>query len=259
MTFMKRILFLLALALMATTLPAQETQTQIVAHRGMWKDNAQNSIASLRTAQEFGCWGSEFDVHLTSDGVVVVNHDRHIGEMDIQKSTFNEVRKHTLKNGEQVATLHEYLMQGKQDKNCVLVLEIKPQYSQEREDQIVAACLKGLQQQELMDPTRVVFISFSYYICRQLAQKCPDFTIQYLEGDKTPTEVKADGINGIDYHYSRFQKNPEWVKEAHELGMSVNAWTVDKEEAIKEMIALGVDQITTNDPVLTREILAGRK
>jgi len=259
MTFMKRILFLLALALTATTLPAQETQTQIVAHRGMWKDNAQNSIASLRTAQQFGCWGSEFDVHLTSDGVVVVNHDRHIGGADIQKSTFEEVRRHTLKNGEQVPTLEEYLLQGKQDKNCVLVLEIKPQYSPEREDQIVAACLKGLQQQELMDPTRVVFISFSYYICQQLAQKCPDFTIQYLEGDKSPAEVKADGINGIDYHYSHFKKHPEWVKEAHELGMSVNAWTVDKEDDIKQMIELGVDQITTNDPVLTREIIAGRK
>ena len=83
--------------------------------------------------------------------------------------------------------------------------------------------------------------------------------MQYLEGNKTPAEVHADGINGIDYHYSYFKKHPEWVKEAHDLGMSVNAWTVDKADDIRAMKELGVDQITTNDPVLTREILFGRK
>ena len=41
--------------------------------------------------------------------------------------------------------------------------------------------------------------------------------------------------------------------------MSVNVWTVDKEEDIHLMKELGVDQITTNEPALTREILFGRK
>ena len=49
------------------------------------------------------------------------------------------------------------------------------------------------------------------------------------------------------------------MKEAHDLGMSVNAWTVDKAEDIRAMKDLGVDQITTNDPILTREILFGRQ
>ena len=71
--------------------------------------------------------------------------------------------------------------------------------------------------------------------------------------------MNADGINGIDYHYSKFQKHPEWVKEAHDLGMSVNAWTVDKADDIRQMRDLGVDQITTNDPILTREIIQEKK
>jgi glycerophosphoryl diester phosphodiesterase len=49
------------------------------------------------------------------------------------------------------------------------------------------------------------------------------------------------------------------VKEAHDLGMSVNVWTVDRKEDIEKMRDLGVDQITTNDPALTREILWNRK
>ena len=244
-----------AKAYWATRVP----HTQIVAHRGHWRENAQNSIASLTEAQNFGCWGSEFDLHLTSDNVVIVNHDRTIGSMDIQKSKLEAVRSHKLKNGEKVPTLDEYLKQGAKNKDCVLVLELKPHDTPEREDVLIEKCLEALKANKLMDPKRVAFISFSYHICKELAKKCPGYSVQYLEGDKTPAQVFADGINGIDYHYSHFKKHPEWVDEAHALGMEVNAWTVDKEDDIRLMKVLGVDQITTNDPALTREILFGRK
>ena len=90
------------------------------------------------------------------------------------------------------------------------------------------------------------------------ARLAPGFTVQYLEGDVAPSVLHAEGINGIDYHYNVFYKHPEWVKEAHELGMSVNVWTVDRKEDIEKMRDLGVDQITTNDPALTHKILWGR-
>ncbi|MBQ1683432.1 MAG: hypothetical protein II071_04055, partial [Bacteroidales bacterium] len=48
----------------------------IVAHRGFWNSEAggfsENSIASLKAAQDAGLWGSECDVHLTADDVVIV-------------------------------------------------------------------------------------------------------------------------------------------------------------------------------------------
>ena len=244
-----------AKAYWATRVPG----TQIVAHRGHWRENAQNSIASLTEAQNFGCWGSEFDLHLTADDVVIVNHDATIGKTKIQTSPLEEVRAYSLKNKEKVPTLDEYLKQGAKNKECVLVLELKPHANAQREDILIDKCLEALKANKLMDPKRIAFISFSYHICKELAKKCPGYTVQYLEGDKTPAQVFADGINGIDYHYSHFKKHPEWVKEAHDLGMSVNAWTVDKEEDIRLMKELGVDQITTNDPALTREILFGRK
>ena len=240
-------------------LAARVPRTRIVAHRGYWEGNAQNSIASLEKAQEFGAWGSEFDLHLTADNVVVVNHDGIIGDTRIQVSPLEDVRYNHLKNGERVATLDEYLRQGNKNKDCVLVLELKPHSSTEREDLLVDKCLESLRANKLMNPNRIAFISFSYHICKELARKCPAFTVQYLEGDKTPAQVHADGISGIDYHYSCFKKHPEWVKEAHDLGMSVNVWTVDDAEDIRAMSDLGVDQITTNEPALTREILFGRK
>lgn len=246
---------LLTFAMLAVAGIAFAQGPSIVAHRGYWNDNAQNSIASLKKAQEFSCWGSECDVHLTADNVVVVNHDRSIGGTDIQSSPFQEVRAHKLANGEPVPTLDEYLDQAAQSESCILVLEIKPHTNVLREDMVIHQCLEGLKAHQLLDPTRVVFISFSYHICQELARMCPGFTVQYLNGDKTPAQVAADGINGIDYHYSRLVKHPEWVLEAHALGMSVNAWTVDREDDIRKMIGLGVDQITTNNPLLVQQLL----
>lgn len=235
---------------------SQAPKTQIVAHRGHWEGNAQNSIASLAMAQEFGCWGSECDVHLTADGTVVVNHDRHVEGMDVQATPLDSLRTVILANGERIPTLDEYLDQALKDPSCMLVVEIKPHEGQEREALVVKTCLESIRGKDMLHPDRVCFISFSYFICKELARECPGFTVQYLEGDKTPAEVHADGINGIDYHYFRFREHPEWVQEAHKLGMSVNVWTVDEPEDIRQMIALGVDQITTNKPALVREILA---
>ena len=244
-------------AFCATRVPS----VQIVAHRGYWDlpGGAQNSIASLKKAQEFGCWGSEFDLHLTADDVVVVNHDATLGGVSIQSSPFDDIRGYALKNGEQPSTLDDYLTQGGKNADCILVLELKPHKDAERENVLIDRCLEALKAHKLLNPKKVVFISFSYHICRELARRCPGYTVQYLEGDKAPALLHADGITGIDYHYNVLFKHPEWVDEAHSLGMSVNAWTVDDEKDMKKLIGLGVDQITTNDPALLREILYGRK
>ena len=87
----------------------------------------------------------------------------------------------------------------------------------------------------------------------------PQFTNQYLSGNIAPEDLHREGINGIDYHFSVFDKHPEWVREAQDLGMSVNAWTVDKDEDILRMAELGVDCITTNVPDRVRELLGARE
>ena len=199
----------------------------------------------------------------------VVHHNQTIGELDIQKSNYEDVRANRLANGEHVPTLAEYMAQAARSRECMPVLELKPQTTVEREDELVDKCLQALRPaaprnvppefasfaRRSSEPTKVVFISFSHHICQELAKKAPGYTVQYLSGDLSPAQLHAEGINGIDYHYSVFQEHPEWVKEAHDLGMSVNVWTVDEPADIRAMRDLGVDQITTNKPALVREIL----
>lgn len=259
---MKRIILTVLGLLACLSLAAQTASTSsvaVTAHRGYWKGNSANSIEALKKAQDFGFWGSEFDVQMTSDGVPVVNHDDSIGGVAIHDNPLSALDTVRLGNGEKVPTLDEYLEQGAKSAKTVLVLEIKIQASVDKTIELSKKCISALKEHGLYEPQRVIFISFSYDACKFLAQEAPEFTNQYLSGKKSPSEINADGINGIDYHYSYFQKNPEWVKEAHDLGMSVNVWTVDKAEVITEMINLGVDSITTNAPELVRELLNGNE
>ena len=71
---LKKLFFASALLFAACgTIQAQE----VIAHRGFWTTDgsAQNSLAALVKADSIHCYGSEFDVWLTTDNQLVVNHD----------------------------------------------------------------------------------------------------------------------------------------------------------------------------------------
>ena len=241
----------------------QDGRTSIVAHRGFWKCEAagmsQNSIASVGEAVDNAFWGSECDIHLTSDDVIIVNHDNSIDGLSIRNHTFAELSSHLLPNGERRPSFDEYLDRfARGADRTTLVIEFKGQESPEREDELVSRAFDALKAHGLYDPSKVAFISFSHHMCRQVAKLAPEFVNQYLNGDIAPAELANEGINGIDYHGPVFHRHPEWVKEAHDLGMSVNVWTIDSPAEMDYMTGLGVDAITTNEPLLARERL-GKK
>ena len=79
--------------------------------------------------------------------------------------------------------------------------------------------------------------------------------VSYLNGELSPKELKSLGFAGLDYNYNVIKKHPEWVKEAKDLDLTVNVWTVNTAEQMQEMIALGVDYITTDYPELLQQEL----
>lgn len=253
---MKRIFTAL---LIISALSAGAQNTKVVAHRGYWDtpDNAQNSITALETAQKIPVYGSEFDVNMTSDGVMVVSHGPKLESIpDVQKASYKEVKKVRLKNGEKVPTLKQYLKQGKKG-NIKLIFELKVHPAGEIENTAVRKSVEMVKKMKL--EKQVEFISFSLEACKQLAQLMPECMVQYLNGKIPPKELKEMGIMGLDYHYSNFEQNPQWVKEAHDLGMIVNVWTVNKEELMQKMIDLKVDYITTDAPEKALELIEKSK
>ena len=242
----------------------QNGKIAIVAHRGFWKSEeggmSQNSIASLSGAVNNGFWGSECDIYLTSDDRIILNHDNEIDGLKIVANTYSELSSHLLPNGEKRPDFDEYLDRVSEcDGKTVLVVEFKELGSEEREDQMVIKAFEALKAHDMYDPSKVMFISFQYNICKTVARLAPEFVNQYLNGDIAPDSLAADGINGIDYEQCVFHCHPEWVGQAHNLGMSVNVWTVDEPEEIDYMIKLGVDAITSNVPLIVRERLGEKE
>ena len=243
---MKKII--IALLIMMFTI--MSAQTQIIAHRGFWKTNpitAENSIQSLKNAQELKIYGSEFDVRMTKDGVLVINHDEHINKLEISETLFKDLKKQKLSNGEKLPTLEKYLKQGKKSKQVKLIVEIKPAKTPELEDEMVIKTLKMIRDKSLENQCE--FISFSLHLCKEIKKQNPKTIVQYLAGDLSPLEIKNAGIDGLDYHYSVFlDKHPGWISEAKKLGLITNVWTVNDEVIFKKLADLGVGFVTTNVP-----------
>ena len=249
---MKRTL-ISAIALLACIVGMQ-AQTQVIAHRGFWKTegSAQNSITALEKAAEEKLYGSEFDVQVTLDGKLIVNHDAKFQGFVIAETPYKQLKKIRLQNGEKLPNLKKYLKKGKK-LDIQLILEIKSHKSKEVEDKMAADIVKMVKKMGL--EKQVEYIAFSLNVCEQLAKLTPESEIAYLNGDIAPTELKKKGINGIDYHYNVIEKHPEWVKEAHDLGMKVNVWTVNKEDMMKKLIDRKVDYITTDQPLEAKKLL----
>lgn len=264
---MKRIL-LFALVLVTVSAAAQNHQQNmsfaknpVIAHRGAFKAKnlPENSIAGLRNAIEMGCSGSEFDVWMTADDSLVVNHDPKFHELPIEQTKYNDLLQFSLSNGEKIPTLHAYLSEGlKDNKTTRLILEIKPSTVSKERGRVIAERV-WKQVQLLKAAHATTYISFDLGILTRILELEPRAPTQYLNGDKTPEELKALGITGADYHFSVFKKNPDWIERARQHGIVLNAWTVNTETDMNWLIDQDFQFITTNEPELLFGILSKRK
>jgi len=264
MSYLKRILFGLLIILLLTSCRNSNKESIkfadniVVAHRGAWKadDLPANSIASLKKAIELGCTGSEFDVRMTFDDILIVTHDADYHDMQIEESTYEQLSKVKLPNGEILPTLRDFILAGMENnKTTGLVCEIKPSKDKER-NPIIAQKVIELVQELKAENYILSYISFSYKVLRTIEEIQPAAVTQYLDGSKNPTNLQADGIDGLDYHYSKLKAKPNWISEAKEKGLIVNTWTVNKVEDMDWVIANGFNYISTDEPSLAFERIA---
>ena len=254
---MKKQTILLTLCLLVATV-ALSAQTKVIAHRGYWdtEGSAQNSLTALRRAAQVGCWGSEFDVWLTSDGELVVFHDKKLGKEykhPIAEMTAEEVTAHRLPNGESVPTLAEYLTEALKYPDLHLVFELKPHPTSSQEKEAVAKGVQMVEDMGLAD--RTDYISFSLGACREFHRVAPEAKVFYLNGNLSPEELKAEGFAGPDYHYGIFELHPSWIGESHSLGLETNVWTVNSDSLLRRYIKKGIGYITTNRPEEALEMI----
>jgi len=222
---------------------------KIIAHRGYWNcpGSAQNSIHSLEGSIALGLYGSEIDVYITADDVVVVNHDRSINGLLIESSNYEELMDIRLSNGEPLPLLQQFIDIIKNQDQTKLIIEIKPHSTATNEKRAVDAVLKLVE--EGGTAHLVEYNSFSAYICDELIKANPQNRVAYLYGSRTPEQLKADGYWGFYYDMNILKNNTDWIRRARTLGLTSNVWTVNSISDIQLFVDLGIDFITTDNPL----------
>ena len=227
----------------------------VIAHRGAWKNTgvAENSIAALQQAIRLGCQGSEFDVHMSVDSVPVINHDPTIQGQTIYTSSSAKLMALKLASGENMPSLESFLKVGMTQNNTKLILEIKPTINKERALQLTKKVMDVVI--KLKAQAWIDYISFDYAICMELMRLDPYARVAYLNGDKSPEMLAADKLWGLDYNQSVYQKNPDWIAQAKQKGLTINAWTVNDPALLKSFLDQKIDFITTNEPELLLKMI----
>ena len=228
----------------------------IVAHRGYWNTEgaAQNSVTALKNAQKMGLYGSEMDVWLTKDGYLVVGHDKKMNGLSFQDTDYDLLKDMKLSNGEKLPQLKDFLVQLKQSESPTkLFIEIKKHDSFERNMTVVKAVLDTVRYYKVEN--KVQYITFNLDICKELVRIDPEAVVACLKGGMAPAEVYEMGIRGIHYHRKEYRDHPQWIREAQELGMTVNVQGINTPEDLREMVTLGVNLVSTDNPVMVLDSL----
>ena len=225
---------------------ATNNHNKIIAHRGYWqKDGShENTLSSLKHAISLRIYGSECDVRQTADSVLILFHNSRLDDgRTISKLKYSELDDYRLSNGEIIPTLDEALMLMQNVSNDFkLIIEIKDANIKN----VVSAVERyGVQK-------KVEYIAFGLNHCLELISLNKDLKVSYLASNEkdawTPKKLKENGFWGLDYSAALLNKHPEWIKEAHDLGLDVNVWTVNDVNDISRFLKLGVDKITTDIP-----------
>lgn len=249
MKIMKRTFLTFLLPLIAVhTLCAQ----QVIAHRGYWKHEgaAQNSRASLQYALDLNIYGSETDVWLTADEHIMVNHDAAFNGVEIEKASYGQCKNLTLKNGEKMPELKDFLQMMREYQGPTkLIIEIKKHSTPERNREAARQTVAEVRRYGV--EAKVEYISFDLDACVAVVRSDPRAKVAYLGWEYTPCRLFSEGCTGVDFEKNVFRRpaTRHWLAEAKRLGMTVNVWTVNKPAAMEEMRKLGVDYITTDEPI----------
>ena len=152
-----------------------------------------------------------------------------------------------------MATLEEFLEQGKKCPSVKLICEVKYHDDGDRTVAAAEACHALVSAAGLN--SQIEYISVNAAALKRLAVLSPGVMLQDVNSDYPMDRATAiaAGIKGINYDYRKI--TDAQIADAHEKGMVVGTWTVDTEADMRTMINRGVDFITTNEPVLLQQVL----
>ena len=231
-----------------------------IAHRGASGrgHSPENTLSAFKEAINIGSDCVECDVHCTKDGQVVIIHDGTLNRTTDKKGAVADMTLEEIKEadagswfsssfvGERIPTLRELLDLAKG--KVITVIEIKPENITD----------KVIQEIEKADAVNEVILQSFYPKAVKAVQELnPNIPRALLISGQLPVirissiiglidQTLEVGTSTLNLQYKII--TPNLIKEAHKRGMNVWAWTVDDESDMKELIAMGINGITSNYP-----------
>ena len=231
----------------------------VCAHRGDNANAPENTMPAFELAASENLKWIELDVHQTSDGVIVCNHDQTLKRVTgqnvaIHDHTYEELSEYEL--GEwmpgdyddvYIATLEEALLLAKEnDMNVQVELKGHPDDVNFEENVLEIINKTGMHD-------NVMIIAQDASRLQRVAELDPEITKGYCMfiamGDLYDIEY-TDNIT-IEETYV----TPELVRDMHEQGILVFCWTVDRDDTVQYLVSCDVDVIGTDDPILISDAL----
>jgi glycerophosphoryl diester phosphodiesterase len=222
----------------------------IIAHRGDSSNALENSLEAIHRALAYPADMIELDIRKSRDNVLYVMHDRSTrrtaGEnIDLERSTSDEIAGVLLRNGEHVPTLTDAIkaVAGAAGLN----LEIKSEGAGLLvAEYLVSSGYKGY----------VLVSSFKedeVFAVRHLMPRAPASLIFDFFTAKDVPAYDEKGYRIISLRNRTVSE--KLIGACHERGIQVYVWTVDEEEEMKKFASWGVDGIYTNRPGVLKVLI----
>jgi glycerophosphoryl diester phosphodiesterase len=248
---------------------------ELQSHRGESHDAPENTMAAFNLAWSRNDDACELDIHLTSDGKLIVCHDadteRTSGKkikLILKDQPLAELQKVDVGSwkdpkfaGEKMPELDEVLASIPPDKRLFIEIKCGPEAVPELVRAIGRAHKTAAQ---------TVIISFNADALQSAKKSLPQLRAYYLSALKqdkqtkkwTPSveelidKAKSIGADGLDIQ-SKPPLDEQFVRKVKAAGLEMIAWTVDDPAEARRLIECGVDGITTNRGAWMRQQLWG--
>ena len=224
----------------------------IYAHRGASGHAPENTLEAFQLAIQMGADGIELDVHLSSDGELMVIHDETVdrttnGSGLVSSKTLAELKQLDASKGmdgyagAKIPTLAE-VYDLIRDTNLLVNVEIKTdniQYSDIEKKCLALETEKGMQ-------GRVLYSSFNHYTLANVVALDPEAKtgLLYMSGLYQPWEyAKFAGAKYI-HPFLRNLLLPGLAEGCRENGIGINLWTVNDEQTMRACLKQNIGIIT---------------
>jgi glycerophosphoryl diester phosphodiesterase len=238
----------------------------VIAHRGGAGLFPENTLYAFERATNLGVDVIELDVHSSSDGELVVIHDANVqrtteGVGMVNQMTLSDLK--ALDAGYRFSTDEgkTFPLRGKDIKVPMLreVFKTLPNMRfniepKQTSPSIIRPLCSLIHEYKMTE--RVVVGSFHQTVIDEFRRECPDVSTSASTTDVS--KFLAMYKTGLSKAFSPTMQalqvpeyagvSSEFVQAAHEGGLKVHVWTVNKTEDMKRLLEMGVDGIMTDYP-----------